>query len=132
MADGGDDADGGCTMGSNDDCMGNAPAAAADSLASDVAAAVAARDLTGSIVPMGGDASSPLSMGINRELRDSSKGGGGMTDSEPGEKSWPSSPPPPAHARHSEDRDVMHKGGEIHTLMWSGLGLRRTRELWPK
>jgi hypothetical protein len=105
-------------MGSDDDCTGNAAAAAAaatDNIARDVAAMAVVRDLTGSVVPMGGDALSPLSMGINRDLRDATKGGGGMTDGEHGKKSKPLSPPPPTHAGHSEDGDVTHEGGESHT-----------------
>jgi hypothetical protein len=103
-------------MGNNDDCTGNAAnvTADADNVARDVAAVAVMRDLTGSIVPMGGDASSPTLMGIDRELRDASKGGGGMTDGKPGKKSKPSSPPAPAHAGHSKDGDVTRKGGESH------------------
>ncbi len=113
---GGGDEDGGCAMGNDDDRTGNAAdvAADADNVARDVAAVAVVRDLMGSVVPMGGDASSPTSMGIDRELRDASKGGGGMTDGKPGKKSKPSSPPAPAHAGHSEDGDVTRKGEESH------------------
>ncbi len=115
MGKGGYDEDGGCAIGSNNDCTGSAAAAAAaDSIARDVAAVAFVRDLMGSVVPMGGDPLSPLSMGINRELRGASKGGGGMMDGKHGKKSKPLSPPPPTHARHSKDGDVTCKGGESH------------------
>ncbi len=74
-------------MGSNNDRTGNAAAAAAaNNIAWDVAAMAAVRDFMGSAMPMGGDTLSPLSVGINRELRDVSKGGGGMMDRKHGKK----------------------------------------------
>ena len=132
---GGGDEDGGCAMGNNNDRTGNAAnvAADADNVARDVAAVAVMRDLTGSVVPMGGDASSPTSMGIDRELRDASKGGGGMTDGKPGKK-IKAFVPSCSRPRRAQRRWRCYAQGrrKSRALMRSGLGLRRTRESWPQ